>query len=270
MHNLTSKNLSPRNDADRAKVAQDLIDVDGEELEDREFGQRVNDTYAMADYFLAAADEVPRFVKLLWGDPTIPPEPAEFAMYSAHAASARSLSASRRVGAALVVEDKVIATGYNDVPPGETADVIEGADASEIYKREMLKETIELVGHRLGVDTSALELTDIAKTLKRSMILSVIEGQRAVHAEAAAIDDAAMRGVAVRNATLYTTTFPCHLCFKAALDVEISEIRYIDPYPKSRAREMFPAGASRLHPYIGVAPRMFLRAFLVRQSRHAV
>jgi cytidine deaminase len=92
--------------------------------------------------------------------------------------------------------------------------------------------------------------------------MGVIEYQRPVHAEAKAIDDATVRGVSPRDGTLYVTTYPCHLCYKHALSVHIKEIRYIEPYPKSRAASMFPVGsADRLVPFTGVAPRRYMAIF---------
>ena len=67
-------------------------------------GQRVNATYPMADFFLRNND-VKRAIQLLFGEP-IAPEVGEFAMYVARACRARSLAASRKVGAAIVVEDQ--------------------------------------------------------------------------------------------------------------------------------------------------------------------
>ena len=86
--------------------------------------------------------------------------------------------------------------------------------------------------------------------------------QRAVHAEARAIDDATVRGVSPKGGTLYVTTYPCHLCYKHALSVRLSRVEYIEPYPKSRAVRMFSEGAEdRLVPFAGVAPRRYMEIF---------
>jgi cytidine deaminase len=97
--------------------------------------------------------------------------------------------------------------------------------------------------------------------LKGSQITSIIEYQRPVHAEEAAITDAAARGQVVKGAVLYCTTFPCHLCFKAILAAQVGSVRYIDPYPKSRAATMYPSSSHKLLPYEGIAPAMYLRIF---------
>lgn len=81
-----------------------------------------------------------------------------------------------------------------------------------------------------------------AAALDKGELLSVIEYQRAVHAEARAIDDATVRGVSPAGGTLFVTTYPCHLCYKHALSVRLDHIEYIEPYPKSRAVAMFSKG----------------------------
>jgi deoxycytidylate deaminase len=112
-------------------------------------------------------------------------------------------------------------------------------------------------------------VSEASSKLEGSKLMSVIEYQRPVHAEHAAISDAGRRGQIVEGGVLYCTTYPCHLCFKAALAVGLSEIRYIDPYPKSRAASMFPNNANKLQPYEGVAPKMYLRAFEERKLSEA-
>jgi len=51
----------------------------------------------------------------------------------------------------------------------------------------------------------------------------------------AAISDAARKGLAVQDATLFCTTFPCHLCAKHIVATGIRRVVYLEPYPKSYA-----------------------------------
>ena len=88
------------------------IDAD----EDDPFGQKVNATYPQADYFLRSDESPDRFVNLLFADPKIPPSSGELAMYLAQATAHKSLASSRKVGAALLLNESVIAVGCNDVP----------------------------------------------------------------------------------------------------------------------------------------------------------
>ena len=56
---------------------------------------------------------------------------------------------------------------------------------------------------------------------------------RMVHAEMAAIIDAARRGSSIDNQVLLTTTFPCQNCAKHILACGIRVVVYMEPYPKS-------------------------------------
>ena len=247
----------------REEIALELMRLDANE--DDPMGQRVNETFPMSDYFLLSDESADRFINLLFGDPTIPPDTGELAMYLAQATSLQSLAASRRVGASLVLRNSVVAVGCNEVPAEELPDVHTGHDSSDQFKRALLRDTLEcLKKGGLLADTVQIDDSEINRArdlLKDSQLMSVIEYQRPVHAEAAAISDAARRGQAVEGTELYCTTYPCHLCFKAALAVGIERLYYIEPYPKSRATLMFPRSGHRLVPYHGVAPRSYLRVF---------
>ena len=265
--NLLKRNLSASSQEQKETIVEELLEIDADDQDP--LGQNVNDTYPQADFFLRTnylSKNVNRVIGLLFGEP-IAPTIGEYAMYVARASSARSLAASRKVGAAIVVENAVVATGYNDVPDGQEPDVLQGRDTSEQYKRDNLRDTL-LKLQQAGllredlphIDDEAV--TEAAQALKRGELMSVIEYQRAVHAEARTIDDATVRGVSPSGGTLYVTTFPCHLCYKHALSVRIKSVEYIEPYSKSRAVEMFPLGSeARLTPFAGVAPRRYMATF---------
>jgi deoxycytidylate deaminase len=110
--------------------------------------------------------------------------------------------------------------------------------------------------------------------LKRTQFMDISEFMRQVHAEMAALVDAAKRGVAVRGSEMFVTTFPCHSCAKHIIAAGITKVVYLEPYPKSRAdmlhREEIaahPADPSTVGdkvsfvPFTGVAPRQFARLF---------
>ncbi|MFB1294360.1 hypothetical protein ACAG24_002500 [Mycobacterium sp. pW049] len=263
--NLLQRDLSASDEAGKVSIVSELFRIDADDSE--QFGQNVIDTYPQADFFIVNNDpeEIDRAITLLFGKPE-PPTVGEYAMYVARASRARSLAASRKVGAAIVVDGSVVSTGYNDVPEGQTTDVHKGVDTSEQFKRDNLRDTL----HRLKeagmlantVDADDEGVTRAAEALKKGVLMSVIEYQRAVHAEARAIDDATIRGISPTGGILYVTTYPCHLCYKHALSVRLDRIEYIEPYPKSRAVEMFDKGAEdKLVPFAGVAPRLFMRIF---------
>ncbi|WP_058528031.1 deaminase [Legionella londiniensis] len=99
-----------------------------------------------------------------------------------------------------------------------------------------------------------------------------LEYIRAVHAEEAAICDAAKRGVSIKNTTLYTTTFPCHLCTKHIIAAGIHTVVYIEPYPKSMAEDLFEnmvkdkasiddLNMVKFYPFRGVSPKRYKYIF---------
>ncbi len=99
---------------------------------------------------------------------------------------------------------------------------------------------------------------------------------RAVHAEEAAICDAAARGIAIKGATLYCTTFPCHLCIKHIIAAGIKEVIYIEPYSKSKSEQLFvgllkdkakpqDSNVLKLKPFRGVCPKRYRYVFNKRK-----
>lgn len=95
-----------------------------------------------------------------------------------------------------------------------------------------------------------------------------------VHAEMAALSDAARRGLAIGGCTLYNTTFPCHMCARHLIASGIRRVVYIEPYTKSIAKDLYDdsmeqdtaSGSedpNRVHfrPFVGVAPRRYLDFF---------
>src|SRR5574337_502632 len=85
----------------------------------------------------------------------------------------------------------------------------------------------ELVKEAFDEEDSAL--------MRGAQLMNLIEFGRTVHAEVAALLDAARRGVAVRGGTMYTKTFPCHDCARHIVAAGIRRVVYIEPYAKRLA-----------------------------------
>jgi cytidine deaminase len=113
---------------------------------------------------------------------------------------------------------------------------------------------------------------DFAAILAGTRVDQLTEFGRAVHAEMAAILDAARRGQPVKGGTLYCTTFPCHTCAKHIVGAGLEQVVYIAPYPKSLAEDLHPDAiaidpANRpddrvvFRPFVGVAPLTYLPIF---------
>jgi hypothetical protein len=77
------------------------------------------------------------------------------------------------------------------------------------------------------------------------------------------ICDAARSGKRLKDCILYVTTFPCHNCTKHILATGIRQVFYLEPYPKSRAKQLHSneieierTSASKVSflPFLGISP----------------
>ena len=116
----------------------------------------------------------------------------------------RSTCTRRHIGAVIVKDKRILATGYNGVPSGL-------AHCSEVG---CLRE------HRRIPSGTQHELC------------------RGIHAEQNAVIQAARHGTAIDGATVYCTHQPCVLCAKILINAGITEIIYGSPYPDELAAEM--------------------------------
>jgi deoxycytidylate deaminase len=114
--------------------------------------------------------------------------------------------------------------------------------------------------------------------LKDAQLMNVLEFGRVVHAEMSEITDAARRGLSVQDATLYCTTFPCHICAHHIISSGINRVVYIEPYPKSMAQRLYPEAISSesqratkeqaiFEPFLGVSPRRYTDLFEIAGPR---
>lgn len=216
------------------------------------FGQRMRDTFHLADVFLPLGAEIQleRFVRLVFGCPFDTPTKDEHAMFMAFASALRSADLSRQVGAVVVSEGgDVVATGANDVPaaggglywPGladQRDHVWEGGlDSNEARRAKILDDVLERLR---PPDADAGEWREGGlEKLRGAMLMDITEYGRAVHAEMDALLSCARSGISPRGGTLYSTTFPCHNCAKHIVAAGLREVIYVEPYPKSQALQLF-------------------------------
>ena len=198
-----------------------LIDQDAAEVE--EYGQQTRKTFHLADVFFTTENcqtEVPRFLDLVFGCPTITPTPEEQAMFMAYAASLRSGDLSRQVGAAVIdAHGDLLSVGYNDVPKyggglygpekGSSRDIEKGCDSNELEKSRMIEEILK------KLNRTDLTVDQAKSILRPTGLIDITEFGRTVHAELEALLACARTARSTRDATLYTTTFPCHNCCRA-------------------------------------------------------
>ncbi|MGE5662890.1 MAG: deoxycytidylate deaminase [Deltaproteobacteria bacterium] len=125
-------------------------------------------------------------------------------MDMAKLAARRSSCLRRAVGAVLVKDRRLLATGYNGVPSGVTHCEVTGC----------LRE-------KLGVPSGERH-----------------ELCRGLHAEQNAIIQAAFHGVSIRDAVLYCTNLPCIICAKMLINAGVRRIVYLEGYADSLTEEM--------------------------------
>jgi deoxycytidylate deaminase len=277
--------------------AEDLIRVD--EDQDDDHGQHMRDTFHLADFFIHDDDSedklrysIERCLDLVFGKPDITPTFNEFAMYMAFSSALRSADLSRQVGAVIAKDKQIISSGANDCPafngglywpvfssrkriedvPGGRdivrpwPDGVEGEgvgyDSNAYEKQVIIEKVLDLLGFS-GDDAAKAKL-------ESSPISDITEYGRVVHAEMEAILSCARIGVSCVGGTIYCTTFPCHNCAKHIIASGISEVVFVEPYPKSKALEFHPdsavlekkeEGKVRFKPFVGVGPRRFFDLF---------
>ncbi|HHU61554.1 MAG: cytidine/deoxycytidylate deaminase family protein [Bacillota bacterium] len=136
----------------------------------------------------------------------VTPRPSweQYFMDIAHLVSSRSTCVRRRVGAVLVRDKHIIATGYNGAPRG--------------------------VAHCLDVGCLRDKM-QIPSGERHEMC-------RGTHAEQNAIIQAALHGVSTNDATLYCTHQPCILCAKMLINAGIKTVVFRGEYPDGLALEL--------------------------------
>lgn len=140
------------------------------------------------------------------------PDWDDYFMGIAHLVSQRSTCLRRKVGAVLVKEKRILATGYNGAPAG-----IEHCEVTGCLRSE----------------------------------LNVPSGQRhelcrGLHAEQNVLLQAALHGVSVRDAKLYVTVTPCIICGKMLINAGVKEIVIEGDYPDELARSFLKEAGIRM------------------------
>ena len=125
-------------------------------------------------------------------------------MEMAQVASKRSTCMRRSVGAVIVKDKRLLATGYNGTPRGMAH-----------------CEEVGCLRTKLNVPSGKMH-----------------ELCRGIQAEQNAVIQAAVHGVSVDGGTLYCTHQPCVVCTKILINAGIRRIVYANPYPDELAENM--------------------------------
>ncbi|MBW1801560.1 MAG: cytidine/deoxycytidylate deaminase family protein [Deltaproteobacteria bacterium] len=129
----------------------------------------------------------------------------EYFMAITELVAKRATCLRRQVGAILVKDKRILATGYNGAPAGlrhceEVGCIREDASIPSGMRHELC---------------------------------------RGLHAEQNVIIQAAYHGISINNATLYCTNKPCVICSKMIINAGIKTIYYSDGYDDPLADKMF-------------------------------
>lgn len=127
----------------------------------------------------------------------------------------RSTCIRRQVGALIVKNNRVLATGYNGAPSGIS---------------HCTKET-------------CLRLNQNIKSGERHELC------RGTHAEQNAIISAATSGTSIDGATIYITCSPCILCSKMLINAGIKRIVYSGDYPDEFSLELLNEAGTEIVKY---------------------
>ena len=121
-----------------------------------------------------------------------------------HLVAKRSTCIRRQVGAILVKDKRVLATGYNGAPSG--------------------------IAH--CIDIGCFREKNKVPSGERHELC------RGSHAEQNAIVQAATYGIPIKDAILFCTNLPCSICIKMIINAGIKTIFYEEGYPDSLSEEL--------------------------------
>jgi len=127
----------------------------------------------------------------------------DYFLEMAHLVAKRATCLRRKVGAVLVKEKRILATGYNGAPSG-------------------LSHCLDIGCLRDKLNVPSGERHELC---------------RALHAEQNALIQASLHGISVKAGTLYATNQPCVICAKMLINAGIKEIVIADGYPDELAME---------------------------------
>lgn len=127
----------------------------------------------------------------------------EYFLSIAKLVSKRSTCLRRKVGAVLVKDKRILATGYNGAP----------SNITHCEKTGCLRDKLKIPSgerHELC---------------------------RGLHSEQNALLQAALHGITVEGAKIYATTQPCIICAKMLINAGIKEVIIAGRYPDKMARD---------------------------------
>ena len=133
-------------------------------------------------------------------------------MSIAELVAGRATCLRRQIGAVVIMDRRILTTGYNGVPSG--------------------------IAH-CDVTGCLREQQNIPSGERHELC-------RGLHAEQNAIIQAAYSGVSIKGASIYITHFPCVVCAKMIINAGISEVIYAKYYPDTLSEQLLAAAGMRI------------------------
>jgi dCMP deaminase len=191
-----------------AETLDAFLELEGRELASQEVeGQKLLEVRALADEVITNSGDLAalhaQLQAFLVRALAMAERPTwdEYFMSIARVVASRSNCIKRKVGAVVVLDRRIISTGYNGTPRG-VRNCNEGG-----------------CPRCAGVAESGTRLDECLCS----------------HAEENSITQAALHGVRVRDASIYTTLCPCLICTKLIINSGIREVAYSVDFPQGAA-----------------------------------
>lgn len=252
--------------------------------EETRYGQQVELCVDASDVLIDNSDKVSlnifkkkimEYVDLVTDPQSRPANRDETFMNVAYASRHSSKCLKRRVGAVVVKNEQIVGVGFNENPIG-TSPCVQEKQYEYLCYRDILRNErfADLAARGIHCPRCAKKLSRIegppwmcdscqADGVKTNLEAFFFPDRAmnwctAVHAEVWAV---LVAGDRCRDATLYTTTFPCFQCAEKITQMGIREVCFTEPYPDTKSRGRLVRAGIKLRQFEGVRSPSFERIF---------
>lgn len=218
--------------------------------------------------------QIVRFTALMHTPGIVTPSATERCMQIASTAKLNSGCISRQVGAVVTDENYSIkSVGWNDVPSGQVPcnlrnrfDLVNSIDQtaySDYEKND--KKFNDHIRNKNKFFTKLIEIGRNPSYCFKSEYKDLTQKDNQVHTRALHAEENAFLqvskhgGVGINRGYLFSTASPCELCAKKSVQLGITKIYYIDPYPGIANTHILAGGMHRpeMRLFIGAIGRAF-------------
>ena len=262
-------------------TGQDIDDIDYYSTQNIPACLQRSDIYIHNSFYQSNTDiytslkrQVIRFISLMHTPGIVTPSATERCMQIAYTAKLNSGCISRQVGA-VVTDDNysVKSIGWNDVPSGQVPcnlrnrfDLVNKIDQTAYSEFEKVNEDFQYhIISKNKLFTNIIESGRNSSYCFKSEYKEITKKDNQVHTRALHAEENAFLqiskhgGMPINNGYLFSTASPCELCAKKSVQLGISKIYYIDPYPGIANQHIINGGINRpeMRIFIGAIGRAF-------------